>query len=1145
MKTRNIFISLLLTVLCAAPMYARQFEQGEKIYVNADQSYRDGEGKFNWSVDNANLMLYVWKKGVSNSQQWVKFSRESGSLFIGEMPVTGEFDQCILLRKGNSNLDFNGVYNRTGDMSIPNYANCNYLVEFWEKKNDEKGENSTWKTYAPALDKVGALAKACTEEKISICPSALGGPFSLRVKLNAKKDDYDYASVVAHAWYMSTNGTTWTSVDGYAGVKREEEFEQDILKNTLPSSGSVIYYYLHSGKPSGCRLIKVTTDGAKDCDLDCTITAIEIACSAVNANDTTYTLDGVVVFGEPSGDLVITCKGIDGNKDKPVTISSAKSPQLFHIEGLRAATKKDVKTTVVASFKGNAGCTMSKQFTVPNALEGRKDRHIDVLVGESKTIQPSPHDYSYTHEWYANNQKQTTQGDLKIVAPNEEKTDVYMYQEFNPPVGDMTDMMTNGGYEDDKFNYGEKGKTSTISDYNFWGLYAQTGNTAIDFYTNTAVNPDKLEDNGFAIVKNANNFFYTYANVKAREGNYFALFDAMKGKEGGNKKAWYTNTSKSVNMKLKKGTTYLFSFWAANINNYGEMDNAAKLQFQINGKPLGNQLDLNSPEFRNNRWHQCYALYTADADADNVTISVVNSNVNDLKTGNDFALDDIQFRAVSNNTPVVRTQQVFEVQTHEPAITKFTATPVQMNCDSDKYDVKLHIEYKNQISKIIVKDVTGGANRTVWEKNLTALTDGSTLWEKTQTLDPTVSQTIAAGDPLAKERKYKVYFEKWTKATKTVTFKDPVIPMMQVTYYNNPDTILPCGLKTYSISGTVTYRNMNANAYAWIDKATKVEISGLKQNDSNKLTASFTVSNVPADSAEHVLHVAFEGRGTTCPFEDTFRAAFAPVVDDVKFIGVPAELDCGVDSYTPQVRVLTSNHRNAVLTVEFDGQTPASKSRVVTADVTTFDYPSHPVDGGTYSAKVYFEYVHSTFADCEKSASFVAPEFTKCCTDGLIFRKWNNVLFVNNGDSSIVAYQWYKNDAKLDGETLQHLYTRATPMAGTTDLYHCVVTRKDGTEETLCEFTFDEFPSSAEASQAVAASVSVRPTRVPAGEAITITKSADETVQATLLTVTGQTVTTTSISDNESTMLMPHEPGLYLLKLQGTTIQSTVKINVF
>lgn len=1262
MKTRNIFVSLLMVMLCTLcveQMFAITFVQGDQIFIEANQDNNDGGS---WVPSGSQkLYIYIWN---GTGENWVQLTKDNGTVYGATMPTGTWADQFIIVRstdggwggkdRQTANLSWRKTYTDKGKEYLISFPEKNCLKIFKTKgKNDET--YTDWIKYSPvaaSIPKVSALTSGIvSEEKASICPNALGGPYSLRVKLTADKKAYDYDAVTCHAWYRSVNGNTWEAIDSYVGTKRDDEMEKDIITNNLPAPASLssgyIYYYLYSANASGRRLIKLTTD-ASDCDLDCTITFFGVACSEVNANDTTYTLDGMIAFGEPCGDLVITCDG----KEARIKASEAHSPQTFSIPGLKAATQSGTTTTAVAKFTGDSRSRLVT-VNIPNATQGITYKHIDLLVGETTPLTPSvTPNYDNKHIWYIDGEEQTSmQGQQSSTASNEPNTTKYTYREFNPPAGDMSDMMSNGSYEDE-FDYGTQGQKSTISDYNFWGKYAQTDATSIDFYTNTTVNPNKWSDNGFAVVKNANNFFYTFAKVKARDGSYLALFDAASDGVSG-KKAWKAETAKNPNLKLQKGTTYLFSFWAANINNYGEMDNAAKLQFQIeyNGKTqkLGDVLDLGSSEFRNNRWHQCSATFYADADASNVTISVVNLNTNKLNTGNDFALDDIQFRAVSSATRSVRIQQVFEVQTHEPVITDFTATPVQMNCDGNEYNVKLHIEYQNQIGKIIVKDITGGANRTVWTKDLTPLANGSDKWDKTQTLDHTVKQTIAAGDPLAKERKYKVYFEKWTNATKSVIFNDPVVPMMQVTYYNNPDSVLPCGQKTYSISGTVTYRNMNAKAYAWIDSDAKVEITGLTQSSSNERTAIFTVPNVPADSAEHVLHVAFEGRGTTCPFEDTFRAAFAPVLDDVQFIGVPAALHCDSDNYAPQVQVRTSNHRNAVLTVEFEGQTPAKESRVVTADITTFDYPAHPVDGGTYSVKVYFDYVHNTFTDCEKSASFtapiftkcpevmtltavaqpmecdetsydvmvtveylnpsgnliihdvtagknvyekpvpdagtlnepqtnsditfrvnglepaehefkayfadwtksatdttMAPEFTKCCTDGLIFHKWINVLFVNNGDSSFVAYQWYKNDMKMDGDTLQYLYTRRDTLAGTSDLYHCVVTLRDGSELILCGDTFDSFPSSAEASQQVsAASVMVRPTRLPAGNAVTITKTDDETMQATLFTVTGQIISVTCLSNDVSTMLMPDAAGMYLLKIQGTNTQSTVKINVF
>ena len=937
MKTRNIFIALL-TVLCAAPMFSRQFEKDEMIYINADQSGRDGSGKFNWSTDNAKLFLYIWKEnnGQQSNQDWVTLTKENGNIFSGLIPAARDYNRCIVVRKNSSGTagNWDNKWNQTGDITIPDAADRNCLDKFWDG-----GGGSEWQTYTPSTEKIATYASAMSgkTETIVVCPSALGGPFSLRVKLNADRTAYDYENVACHGWFKSTNGTSWTSVDGYAGKMRNGEEDKDILKNNLPSSGPV-YYYLHSAKTAGRRVIKVTTDGAKDCDLDCTITAFEVATSAVNANDTTYTLDGMVAFGEPNGDLVITCDG----KSVTIKAADAKSPQTFSIAGLRAVTSGGKTTTAKASFTGNSGCAATATVNIPNVTQGIVHTHLDVLVGETTPLNPTGANYENDHKWYIDGvEKPEMQGKQSSTVFNEKNTTYYTYREFNPPSGDMNDMMSNGSYEDD-FNYGTKGQQSTISDYNFWGKYAQTDYTAIDFYTNTSVNPDGLSDNGFAVVKNANNFFYTYAKITARAGSYFALFDAASDGVP-NKKAWKAETAKNEHLKLQKGTTYLFSFWAANINNYGEMDNAAKLQFQIeyNGKTekLGKVLDLGSAEFRNNRWHQCSATFYADADASNVTISVVNLNTNKLNTGNDFALDDIQFRAVSSATRAVRIQQVFEVQTHEPHVYKLTATAQPMACDETSYNVSITVTYDNPKGKLVIMDVTAG--KEVF--NGTVPTQGAD-WDKQKT--KTVSVQIDGLEPA--EHQYKAYFAEWPKS------------------------------------------------YA-------------------------------------------EGSST-------------------------------------------------------------------------------------------------------------APAFTNCCVEGLMFRKWENVLFIDNGKGLFTAYQWYKNDKKLQGETKQRYYTGQTPMAGTSDTYYCEVTRKDGTTEKTCPHTFDEFPRSAEQTAVediMLDGIAVWPTQVPAGANITISKTFAGSVRATLLTLTGQTVSTNELRADESTMAMPEVTGIYLLQLQGSSTQRTVKINVY
>lgn len=930
--------TIILAALCmlSVGVQARQFEQGEKLYINSDQTIRDGNGKFNWSDAGANLVLYVWKKGKTNSQQWVTLTKESNNLWVGNMPA-GDFDGAIILRKsGSANMnDFSNVWDRTGDMTIPNVTDRNYINKFYKG-----GDGTDWLTYTPTAEKIAANASAMSgqTETIVVCPSAMGGPFSLRVKLNAGKTAYDYDNVQCHGWFKSSDGSNWTSVDGYAGKTRNGEQDKDILKNNLPVSG-VVYYYLHSAKKAGRRLIKVTTEGAKDCELDCTITAFEVATSAVNANDTTYTLDGMVAFGEPNGKLEITCEG------KTTTIDSPKSPQVFSITGLRGATTSGKLATATAKFTGNSGCTKQVTFTIPNVTQGIVRTHIDVLVGETAELNPSGADYTNKHSWYVDGKEQPSmQGKQSSKALDESNTTYYTYREFNPPAGDMNDMMSNGSYEDD-FDYGTKGKKSTISDYNFWGKYAQTDVTAIDFYTNTSINPDKWSDNGFAVVKNANNFFYTYANITARAGSYFALFDAASDGVAG-KKAWKAETAKNPKLTLQKGTTYLFSFWAANVNNYGEMDNAAKLQFQIeyNGKTekLGKVLDLGSAEFRNNRWHQCSATFYADADATNVTISVVNLNTNTLNTGNDFALDDIQFRAVSSATRAVKIQQVFEVQTHEPQLKSLAVQAQSLGCDSTAYTATITVRYVNPKGNLVVEDVTSGV--TIFAGALPAI--GASDWDKEK------SKMITVRLNELDNHEFKAYFPDWTKAA--------------------------------------------------------------------------------------------------------------------------------------------------------------------------------PVTG-----------------------TAVAPAFVPCapdCIEGIMYRKWENVLFVDNGKGLYAAYQWYMNDKKLPGETKQSYYTGSKPMAGTSDTYYCEMTRKDGKVEQTCAHTFDECPRSADHTAVEDIRVdgyAVYPTHVAAGTSVTVSKTYSGNVRADLLTITGQRVASMEIRGNETVITVPEAAGLYLLQLQGGTTQTTIKINVY
>lgn len=1015
-------LTLLLTFAGVQSSYAYYFYKGEKIYVNAATGKNSSDGDMNWAADGARLLLYVWGP---DGNEWVELNKEEYKydsdkiwIFSGVVSNSRNYTGCKLVRRNNWLHSFDGAWNTTQDMTLSNI----YLWQYWDQ-----GTASSWagsfpercKYYAPSVYRIPAYTSLKSDieanggayDEIHVCPNSFTNeePFSLRCPMKSDMSDYDYDKVTYHAWYKSENGTSWTSIDNRADDIFDNEGAKDILDNSLPSvtlsdPTNTIYYYLYSSNKAGRRLIKVIGD-ADNCDATCDITSFEVAQSAVNVDDNTFTLDGMVAFEQASGNLIVEC---DGHSE---TITSPVSPQAFSISGIAAASTDGVKKDVVARFSGNSSCTMTIEVTVPNISEAADDTvTVNILAGKTAVLEPEGAVVGNLYNWRTDganidgaSQAYTT------IAYATDNTSIYDYREYYPISGTMDDMMSNGNYQaasESVYGLG-LGSESYMSDYIYWGRYDNTSSD-INFYDNTTINPKvgpvgnqhpTYESNGFAVVKSAHNFFRTYAKVTPRDGSttdFFGLFDAQTGAAGGNKRAWFANTTDThnpqSNLKLKNGTTYVFSFWAANINNYGEMMNAARLQFKIKFtdtdgfehlENLGDVLDLGSADFLNNIWHQRSATFKSNYDANQVEIMVMNLNTNDMVAGNDFALDDIQFHAISTVSRTVKVHDVFVVHTHQPIISAFTATPVQMGCGESSYSVDLHIEYKNQPGTLKVIDITDGGSSVVWDTALVALpgAGAGATWEEVKTIDRRVVQTIGSSDPVGKTRTYKVYFEDWTSANLTDDFIDPVIPVLTANHNNIQTAILPCDQLTYTLTVDVSYRNMSSDKIrVWVDGAS-YDASSLKQEKtittgtSSIKSISFAIDNVPADSAEHMLHVECAGLGEGCFAPVTFRAPFSPKVVEPITITTPT-LNCGsAETYTASVSVTTINHRNATLTAKLGSST---LSKVVTGDVTTFDFAGLPADGSTGNEViVYFDYVHTTLSTCEKSATFTAPMLPK------------------------------------------------------------------------------------------------------------------------------------------------------------------------
>lgn len=203
------------------------------------------------------------------------------------------------------------------------------------------------------------------------------------------------------------------------------------------------------------------------------------------------------------------------------------------------------------------------------------------------------------------------------------------------------------------------------SDYRY--AFSQTPETGCSYTAGNYYNEKvHYENNLYAITANANIFWRDYQVRQPHGGQYFALFDA--GKEG---YAWKAETGKgNPNLKLKKDSTYLFSYWAAHPNTSKYSESPAELQFVLilrNGTHKADTVDLGAPHKlyqapeKDNKWHKVEVQWTNTLrDCDDVVIGVYDRN-NNAGLGNDFCLDDIMFQNTAYVSTTILYRTVFIV----------------------------------------------------------------------------------------------------------------------------------------------------------------------------------------------------------------------------------------------------------------------------------------------------------------------------------------------------------------------------------------------------------------------------------------------------------------------------------------------------
>ena len=964
------YIVLSCVLLCVAVhVDARMIASGEKVFINASQS--DGVG--DWSQANAKLFLYFFQSTSPSNSEWVELSRveEGSNYFVGTLvPYHLWYDRVSVIRKSESGSagNWDDRWNQSCDIEIPDNWEGDYNLLYTFSAKNKLEDNCTvkckWLYYPVENPSLSSVIAQIEKENVEVCTQSSGDPLSLQPRLISETEGYDYDQ--DHTW-LKWDGEKWIELPNAYNVWGFNG--EGSLNETIGPAGSHTYYFLLSMKdPAKQRFIDIAV--TKDCSPTCEITDFGVVTSSVNVHDSTYALDGVVAFGDALG-KTLRISVTDAKGKHYVDYTAPTTPFIFSLPGLFA---DGATLTATASFIGGAAeCTRnSDPYVAPNAIDGIKTTQINVTHNESKTIGPetAPDPGGGGYKWHDG----YTAGYMRTTATYCFDTSfIYTYYELEPKPTASGNLIENGDFHADESYYGTIKRSNDvtgcdISDYNFWGKDVTTNSDFYDEYKDEESKESLF--GGFSIVKDANSFWKRYTKkIDAKAGTYYALFDADNS---GVKRAWFTNTGKSTQLKLAKGTNYMFSFWVANINNYGEMNNAAILQFAISYKkqdetwsepePLGNPTNLNY--YQDNIWHQNSHVYVSPVDAEEVEIMVRDLNTNKNPGGNDFALDDIRFQPISVLTQAIKhcerfVVNVFEepVKVNEPEIVYTDPKCGEPNYDIEvtvkygplsdkcpKCSYKLQLYYDDEATPVYDSKIDLSTHASEITVPLQLPADG-----KSHTLTAHVIYTDERGN--VKTGKSPVH-SFTAPGTPVLTVKAPTVP--------TPN----CDQTTFDLEVQTTYAYLKGTKLQFLWDDVEKNTQTISYGPSNTITVKLT--GLTYDGAKHTLLIRTDNTTLDCQDSKEILVSFSPYIYD--YVATPKQMGCDIDEYEVVVDFYVSNGQGKTVTVWGKDQmeTFAAKEGKNTV---TFEKIK------TDAADDYFDIWFEEMVGCEnkKTAKYVEP----------------------------------------------------------------------------------------------------------------------------------------------------------------------------
>ena len=994
--TRYLFLGLLMTL--ALNVSARVFDAGERLYINMEaQSVKDAGGdlQYGWYSTTNNYNRAYFYRG-SNGAWSSMVTQYAGTVWYVEAPA-GDWEYVILTRHSSADASWDNKVTQTGNIWLYYYDNGvlkmheqNYIQNFYYGSYREE---ANWEYVAPApTGDPGTWPLAYEDEQI--CTLAAGSEYILQAK------NYDYDNTYAHSWFKYESGV-WTRLDQSEWYTVENSANKAITV-TLGPAYSDVYYFLQCSRPTMCRLVRVRinqncSEGAAGA---CKITSFVAVAADANVTDQTSAVNGVVAFDDKvnAGQLKIWSPNID---TVVINNEDIETPQTFKLKGFDASSQKTY--TLYAKFLDDATgeCEASCSVTVtPPAVSPivhtttgtAADLRLVRFTEEDVTLTPDNQTSTY-FQWTnsANDDKinGTAQDNRNLTfdAPAEEQTIEYVFLATQDPPEPAGNLIVNGDME---YN------GNFTSSYTYWGIDIHEFPTYSD--------PTKTEEEksgGYTLTKNSHDFYHSYSEVTPHSGAYFGLFDSKVTNNIEEQAAWVASTADNPNLKVEAGVSYLFSFWVANVNAFYQMNNGARLQFQIsyNGGStwinLGAEIDLN--DYKDNRWHGMSSITTPTAPSNNVKIRVINKNTSDKNIGNDFALDDIRFEAITANTANIAALERFPVTYHKCVINNATFAQRQPNaCGGTVADVDYTISFIYPRGDLYIYEGT-----TELAHIAHADLEGKTSYSGTIKDQPVDNA----------EHELTVYFlddnNFRTDAPEVYKYQAKEVP--SIALKGVEWGVTSCGVPTVTLTADIYYTNQNGELTVSVDNLPGVSATySIEKSEQDSVTV--VIPGITADGATgHVLHVSFAGsHGCT----DTYVIAEA---------APPAPSPCEIYYDTICLGEPYNEHG--------------------------FDIDNTLPVGTHYFKNAIGEELYLTVSDAKD-----------------MYSKWTDVLFISNPNGKYVAYQWFKNGQPMQGETLQRLYD-PNGMAGTNDLYHCQMTLADGSVITTCPQTFDQTQRSAEASQ--------------------------------------------------------------------------------